>query len=472
MKCSLVWLRDDFRISNNQAISALIEDKNTKKKAIYIFDKKEYLQCEAQRWWLARSLEVFEKKLENLNILLDVIEGNKEKIIKNLIKNTIINNFYWNKSCHNHENTTEENIKIILKENNVTYKEFQSNLLNPVEQIKKDDGTAFKVFTHYWKKAEKVYLNNHSQYSNNFKLFKNNKLISVKNSKFEFIYPKKNWYKKFEQYWEPSEENAEKILDNFLKNSIENYAHNRDIPSVNGTSKLSPYLKFGQISVHKIMQKCLEIKNKRIGFRKYINELGWREFSHSLLHNFPQMETNNLRKDFDKFKWNKNDKLLKKWKDGLTGYPIVDAGMRELYETGWMHNRVRMIVASFLVKHLRIHWSVGEKYFRKTLLDFNLANNVAGWQWVAGTGADAAPYFRIFNPILQGEKFDSKGLYIKKWCPELINVPEEFLHKPWEMPMELQCKIKIVIGKTYPLPIVKHEEARKAALEAFQELKK
>ena len=472
MTFSLVWLRDDFRISNNQAISALIEDKNTKKKAIYIFDKKEYLQCEAQRWWLARSLEVFEKKLENLNILLDVIEGNKEKIIKNLIKNTIINNFYWNKSCHNHENTTEENIKIILKENNVTYKEFQSNLLNPVEQIKKDDGTAFKVFTHYWKKAEKVYLNNHSQYSNNFKLFKNNKLISVKNSKFEFIYPKKNWYKKFEQYWEPSEENAEKILDNFLKNSIENYAHNRDIPSVNGTSKLSPYLKFGQISVHKIMQKCLEIKNKRIGFRKYINELGWREFSHSLLHNFPQMETNNLRKDFDKFKWNKNDKLLKKWKDGLTGYPIVDAGMRELYETGWMHNRVRMIVASFLVKHLRIHWSAGEKYFRKTLLDFNLANNVAGWQWVAGTGADAAPYFRIFNPILQGEKFDSKGLYIKKWCPELINVPEEFLHKPWEMPMELQCKIKIVIGKTYPLPIVKHEEARKAALEAFQELKK
>jgi len=191
-----------------------------------------------------------------------------------------------------------------------------------------------------------------------------------------------------------------------------------------------------------------------------------------LLHNFPQMEKNNLRKDFDKFKWNINNNLLKKWKKGLTGYPIVDAGMRELYETGWMHNRVRMIVASFLVKHLRIHWSEGEKYFRKTLLDFNLANNVAGWQWVAGTGADAAPYFRIFNPILQGEKFDPKGLYIKKWCPELVNIPDEFLHKPWEMPDELQNKKKIIIGKTYPYPIVKHEEARKAALEAFKELKK
>jgi deoxyribodipyrimidine photo-lyase len=220
------------------------------------------------------------------------------------------------------------------------------------------------------------------------------------------------------------------------------------------------------------MEKCLEIKNKKIGFRKYINEIGWREFCHSLLHNFPEMERNNLRKDFDNFKWNKNEKLLLKWKKGLTGYPIVDAGMRELYETGWMHNRVRMIVASFLVKHLRIHWLEGEKYFRNTLLDFNIANNVAGWQWVAGTGADAAPYFRIFNPILQGEKFDTKGDYIKKWCPELKNIPNEFLHKPWEMPEELQKEKNIILGKTYPLPIVKHEEARNLALKAFQDLKK
>jgi deoxyribodipyrimidine photo-lyase len=220
------------------------------------------------------------------------------------------------------------------------------------------------------------------------------------------------------------------------------------------------------------MEKCLEIKNKKIGFRKYINEIGWREFCHSLLHNFPEMERNNLRKDFDNFKWNKNEKLLLKWKKGLTGYPIVDAGMRELYETGWMHNRVRMIVASFLVKHLRIHWLEGEKYFRNTLLDFNIANNVAGWQWVAGTGADAAPYFRIFNPILQGEKFDTKGNYIKKWCPELKNIPNEFLHKPWEMPEELQKEKNIILGKTYPLPIVKHEEARNLALKAFQDLKK
>jgi deoxyribodipyrimidine photo-lyase len=470
MSCSFVWLKDDFRISNNQALKALIEDDNEEKLAIYIYEEETYLSCESQKWWLAKSLEIFQKKLENLNILLDVIHENTSKTFKKLISNNSFNRIYWNKSCHVNDNITEEGIKKILKENNVFYKEFEANLLNPVEKIKKDDGTPFKVFTHYWKKAEQNYLRNNHKFDD--KKYKNYNHDLKKNKNIQAIYPKKHWYKKFEKYWEPSEENAEKILNNFINKSIENYAIDRDIPSIEGTSKLSPYLKFGQISVHKIMQKCLEIKNKKIGYRKYINEIGWREFCHSLLHNFPEMEKNNLRKDFNNFKWNKNEKLLLKWKKGLTGYPIVDAGMRELYETGWMHNRVRMIVASFLVKHLRIHWMEGEKHFRNTLLDFNIANNVAGWQWVAGTGADAAPYFRIFNPILQGEKFDSNGNYIKKWCPELNNLPNEFLHKPWEMPEELQMEKNIIIGKTYPFPIVKHEEARNSALKAFLDLKK
>ncbi len=470
MSCSFVWLKDDFRISNNQAITALIEDDNKEKIALYIYEEEAYRLCESQKWWLAKSLEIFQKKLENFNISLDVIHENTTKTFKKLISGNSLNRIYWNKSCHVNDNITEEGIKKLLKENNVFYKEFEANLLNPVEKIKKDDGTPFKVFTHYWKKAEQNYLRNNHKFDD--KKYKNYDHVLKKNKNIQAIYPKKNWYKKFEKYWEPSEENAEKILNNFINKSIENYAINRDIPSIEGTSKLSPYLKFGQISVHKIMQKCLEIKNKKIGYRKYINEIGWREFCHSLLHNFPEMEENNLRKDFNNFKWNKNEKLLLKWKKGLTGYPIVDAGMRELYETGWMHNRVRMIAASFLVKHLRIHWMEGEKYFRNTLLDFNIANNVAGWQWVAGTGADAAPYFRIFNPILQGEKFDANGNYIKKWCPELNNLPNEFLHKPWEMPEELQKEKNIIIGKTYPFPIVKHKEARNSALKAFQDLKK
>ena len=187
---------------------------------------------------------------------------------------------------------------------------------------------------------------------------------------------------------------------------------------------------------------------------------------------FPIMLKKNLRKNFDKFPWSENKKFLDKWKKGNTGYPIVDAAMKQLYETGWMHNRIRMVVGSFLVKHLRINWTEGEKHFRNCLLDFNKANNVAQWQWVAGCGADAAPYFRIFNPILQGEKFDKEGNYVKKWVPELNKVPSKFIHKPWEMELNYQQAINTLIGKDYPKPIVIHEEARASALNAFQSLKK
>tara|TARA_B100000530_G_scaffold130172_1_gene81266 strand:- start:256 stop:1224 length:969 start_codon:yes stop_codon:yes gene_type:complete len=286
------------------------------------------------------------------------------------------------------------------------------------------------------------------------------------------ILPKNDWYKKFEKYWKVSENDSKRILKNLLENKIKNYGTSRDIPSVEGTSKLSPYIKHGQIHVETIWRKCREIKSKGIGYRKYINELGWREFSHSLINYFPEFLKGNFRKEFDRFPWVKNEKFLKAWKYGKTGYPIVDAGMRELYETGWMHNRIRMVVGSFLVKHLRINWTEGEKHFRNCLLDFNKANNIAQWQWVAGCGADAAPYFRIFNPILQGEKFDKEGLYVKKWVPELNKVPQKFIHKPWEMELKYQQAINTLIGKDYPNPIVVHEEARASALKAFQGLKK
>ena len=257
-----------------------------------------------------------------------------------------------------------------------------------------------------------------------------------------------------------------------IKNKIQSYGVNRDYPGINGTSKISPFLRHGQINVENLWKSCQKVKVKSNGFRKYINELGWREFSHSLINNFPEMLKGNLRKEFDKFPWVNNKAFLSAWKEGQTGYPIVDAGMRELYETGWMHNRIRMVVGSFLVKHLRINWKEGEKHFRNCLFDFNEANNVAQWQWVAGCGADAAPYFRIFNPILQGEKFDKEGLYVKKWVPELSKVPNKFIHKPWEMELKYQEAIKTIIGKDYPKPIVIHEKARASALEAFQSLKK
>ena len=265
---------------------------------------------------------------------------------------------------------------------------------------------------------------------------------------------------------------AHEYLNDFVQKNILNYGLDRDFPSIKGTSLLSPYIRNGQINVGDIWQRCKKLKSKNVSVKKYTNEIGWREFSHSLINYFPQMLKGNLRKEFDKFPWVNNSKFLNAWKKGMTGYPIVDAGMRELYETGWMHNRIRMVVGSFLVKHLRINWQEGEKYFRNCLLDFNEANNVAQWQWVAGCGADAAPYFRIFNPILQGEKFDKQGEYVKKWVPELSKVPSKFIHKPWEMEKKYQEAINTIIGVNYPMPIVIHEKARADALSAFQSIKK
>ena len=269
---------------------------------------------------------------------------------------------------------------------------------------------------------------------------------------------------KFEKHWLPSEDNAMDVLKNFIKEKIENYSHARNYPNIFGTSKLSPFIKHGQIHVETIWEECTKTKN--IGIKKFLAEIGWREFNHSLINFFPHMLSGNYSIKFDNFPWQKNSKFLKAWQKGETGYPIVDAGMRELNGTGWMHNRVRMIVGSFLVKHLLINWIEGERYFKNCLLDYSEANNVSGWQWVAGSGADAAPYFRIFNPILQGEKFDKDGKYVKKWIPELINVPNKYIHKPWELKNEKILKL----GDNYPYPIVVHEKARSKALDAFRKI--
>ena len=436
----------------------------------YIFiKKKEFKNRSAQQWWLFQSLNNFKNKLEKLNITLEVIEAESYKVIFEKILKKKKFSIYWNKVYEPQYLLFDQKISNSLKLKNINFKIFKGNLLNESHEIKKNDNTPFKVFTPFWRTAEKYYLE---------KGFKKNEKIKSKKKKIKFlnhsvnleiILPKKKWYKKFEDFWKPSEEEAIKNIKYFTKKDIAEYGENRDIPGIPGTSKISPYLAFGQIHVETIWEECQAIQNKNNGYRKYVNELGWREFSHSLINYFPEMLKGNLKKEFDLFPWEDNPKHLSVWQKGMTGYPIVDAGMRELKKTGWMHNRVRMITASFLVKHLRIHWKEGEKHFRDCLLDFNEANNVSGWQWVAGSGADAAPYFRIFNPILQGERFDPNGEYVKKWVPELLNIPKEFIHKPWELDRNDK---EFELGKSYPKPIVNHETARNAALESFQKIRK
>ena len=459
----LFWLKDDFRIKKNFALIEATK-KHREVVAFFLYKKSKYEGQEAQKWWVSKSLIEFKNKLIEYNINLEIvsIESYKsffEKLFKK--KNFSI---YWNRTYEPNYLKFDRFLSENFKKNNLEFNIFKGNILNEFHEVKKNDGTPFKVFTPFWRSAEKFYLE---------KIPSKEKTISKCKKKISFfnktidekeIIPKKKWFKKFENYWCPSEENALLELKKFIGNTITKYSDTRNFPYLRGTSKLSPFIKHGQIHVETIWEECNKVKS--YGTSKFLAEIGWREFNHSLINFFPHMLKENYSKKFDKFPWEKNLKNLKAWKKGLTGYPIVDAGMRELYSTGWMHNRVRMIVGSFLVKHLLINWKEGEKYFKNCLLDYNEANNVSGWQWVAGSGADAAPYFRIFNPILQGEKFDKSGEYVRKWVPELKNVPNKFIHKPWEIKDEKILKLDV----DYPAPIVIHEKARSKALSAFKQI--
>ena len=464
-KTGLFWLRDDFRIARNDGLAEATYN-HDKVVVFYLYKDQIYKEQQAQKWWLNKSILNFQKKLNELNINLEIVETKSFKIFFDKLVQKNDFSIYWNKVYEPDFLKFDEYLLSIFKNKNIVFKRFKGNALNEIHEVKKNDGTPFKVFTPFWRTAEKHFIDKIPSKKKIIKKCKK-KVDYFKNCfKPEKILPNKNWYKDFEKIWSPEEETASKELKNFIKDRLENYSEGRNLPNKIGTSKLSPFIKFGQIHVQTIWDECVKKKPKTIGTSKFLAEIGWREFNHSLINHFPHMLKKNYSQKFDKFPWEKNLKFLSAWKKGLTGYPIVDAGMRELYSTGWMHNRVRMIVGSFLVKHLLIDWKEGEKYFRNCLLDYSPASNVAGWQWVAGSGADAAPYFRIFNPILQGEKFDKEGEYVKKWVPELKNVPKKFIHKPWEINDEKILKI----GKEYPIPIVIHEKARQKALSAFKKI--
>ena len=464
-KIGLFWLREDFRTKKNLGLYEATKN-HDEVVVFYLYKKSIYQNQEAQKWWLSKSLLNFKKNLSDLNINLEIIKTDSFKIFfdKLLTKKNI--SIYWNKVYEPDYLKFDEYLIKNFINADISYKICKGNVLNEIDEIKKSDGTPFKVFTPFWRNAEKYFIE---------KIPPKEKVIKKCLKKFFFfkncidyneILPKKSWFRNFEKLWAPSEESASKELQKFIKDRITNYSDGRNFPNILGTSKLSPFIKHGQIHVETIWNECINVKKKTIGTSKFLAEIGWREFNHTLINHFPHMLKNNYSNKFDNFPWEKNTKFLTAWKQGMTGYPIVDAGMRELYETGWMHNRVRMIVGSFLVKHLLINWKEGEKYFRNCLLDYCKASNIGGWQWVAGCGADAAPYFRIFNPILQGEKFDKEGEYVKKWVPELQNISKKFIHKPWE----LKDDNNFQLGKDYPFPIVNHEKARAKALNAFKKI--
>ena len=467
------WFRQDLRLSDNPALDSAAQYETLI--PIYILDEVnsgEFKMGAASKWWLHQSLT---KLNESLDGKLLVYQGNPHEILNKLIEEQEVSYVTWNRCYEPWRIDRDKEIKRKFEDKNVAVESFSASLLWEPWTISKDDGTPYRVFTPFYKKgclnseeprlpAGKVGLSNlYSEDLSSGSITDLNLLPTIK------------WYKSFEEEWNPGEIGAEQNLNSFLDSGLLNYKEGRNFPSQEFVSRLSPHLHFGEISPNEVWYRA-KTKEGISGIEKSLahfhSELGWREFSYYLLYHFPDLPNKNFQEKFDIFPWQENEEFLALWQKGNTGYPIVDAGMRELWQTGYMHNRLRMIVGSFLVKNLLIDWRFGERWFWDCLVDADLASNSASWQWVAGSGADAAPYFRIFNPITQGLKFDPEGEYTKKYVPELRDLPNKYLFSPWEAPENILADAGIELGKNYPKPMVDLKLSRETALEAFATTKK
>jgi len=438
----IVWFRQDLRLSDNPALHAALE---TKQPIIplYILDDnnaKEWRMGAASRVWLHHTLLNLNKDLSNK---LTVKNGDASKVISGLIQETGANAVHWNRCYEPWRIARDKKIKSNLEGQNINVQSFNGSLLWEPWHIKTQGGTPYKVFTPFYRKGCL------QQPPPREPLPKPKKLNLFDASKFSdtlddlnLLAPKAEggWDRRMMKHWDISEKGALNRLNDFLDDGLQHYKEGRDHPSHNNTSRLSAYLHFGQISPNTAWYAAQErgtIEGWETDLGHFLSELGWREFSYSLLYHFPKITWDNFQDKFDKFPWHESESPdLDAWRKGMTGYPIVDAGMRELWQTGYMHNRVRMIVGSFLVKNMLTHWHKGEQWFWDCLVDADLASNAASWQWIAGCGADAAPYFRIFNPILQSKKFDGAGEYIRKFVPELKDLSDDLIHTPQWKPIK------------------------------------
>jgi len=469
MKTALLLFDCDLRVSDNAAFFAAAKN-NEAILPLYILDEKNKRPLgAAAKWFLHHALQSFSKLLHKkygLNLILK--KGDSLKILREILAKEKIAAIYFNNAVEHYNIRLHEEIKNLAEEKNIAVFSHKSQTLFEPTQIKTTSKSYFKIFSPFWRVCLKNYKEVGAVLPAPKATFKQ-AAHDFKNDDLNLL-PQKNWAKKFEKYWEFDDKKIRQKLAAFLEKQIHDYLKNRDFPSIQGTTTISPYLHFGMISIREIFDYTI-MQNNSAGQQKFLSSIGWREFNLHLLYHFPQMAEKNFNSYFDRFAWQENPELFEKWKKGQTGYPIVDAAMRELWETGFMHNRPRMIVASFLVKHLLIDWRIGEKYFWDCLVDADLANNAMNWQWVAGSGADAAPYYRIFNPSRQSVRFDAKGDYIRKWVPELKKMPDKLIHSPWETSANELKKYDVILGKTYPQPIVNHEAARDAAMMLYRLLR-
>jgi deoxyribodipyrimidine photo-lyase len=466
---ALFWFRDDLRLSDNPGLTAAAPRERPVALLYVLEDGRDGTRPlgSATRWWLHHSLTSLSQDIERRGGRLIIRKGRASRIVPEVASAVGAAVVHWNRR-YGLPASVDDRIERSLQRKRIAVETHKASLLFEPDEIRSKSGAAFQIYSAFWRAALGGDPRPPIAAPKSFTGAGDTEGATI--DSLGLLPTAPNWAAGIGAVWQPGEAGARDMIESFVEDRLSRYARGRDEPGIDGSSMLSPYLRFGEISPFQVWKA---VSGKASGAAKFLSELGWREFAYHVLAQYPTMATDNLRDSFDAFPWEEpfaGD--IWTWRRGRTGYPIVDAGMRQLWQTGWMHNRVRMIVASFLTKHLLIDWRIGEEWFWDTLVDADPANNPFNWQWVAGSGMDAQPYFRIFNPILQGEKFDPEGAYVRKWVPEIATLPDRFIHRPWKAsPVELAAA-GIELGKTYPEPLVDHAAARERALAAFKEMQR
>ncbi|PIC63774.1 deoxyribodipyrimidine photolyase [Sporosarcina sp. P13] len=464
MGITIVWFRKDLRMHDHPALV----EAAAHGEVLPVFILPETVH-EASDWWVHHSLVELQKKFEQQQIQLVVRKGPPVEQLLKIQQESGADQLVFNELYDPESRQHEKELTVSLEKMNVQVRSFQGTLLVPPDAIFNKSGQPYKVFTPFWKQLRQEPIAQ-SLLAPEKLPPSSARLASLPADEWGLL-PRLSWEEKFQ--WKPGETAAIECWQTFRAEGFSDYKEGRDIPAQPNVSRLSPYVAAGNISVRSLWYSALAtdwIDDEQI--EAFLRQLAWRDFAHYQLLYFPHMLEKPVRPEFEKFPWQSSTENVQAWKTRQTGYPLVDAGMRELWKTGYMHNRVRMIAASFLIKHLLTDWREGMKWFEETLVDWDIANNAMGWQWIAGSGFDASPYFRIFNPIVQGEKFDGAAIYVKKWVPELRELPEKYIFQPAEAPASVLQSAGVKIGTTYPAPIVDHRAARERALAAYDTCKK
>jgi len=481
MTPAILWFRRDLRLTDNPALQAIITAGHAPI-PVYIHDEPDdnWPLGTASAWWLHQSLTALQQSLQKCGSDLLVFQGDSASILTRLLKQTCADRLAWNRCYEPAHIKRDEHIREALLKQGYDVSTHNAALLREPREIRKKDGTPYRVFTPFWKTLYRLGPAREAiPVTEKLPVLDSDRIpdsVSVASLK---LLPAARRDKEFHRHWQPGEDGAREVLQDFCNDRLPDYPAERDIPEKSATSRLSAHLHFGEISPVQIWYFLLQQASATTApgafaaTEQYLRQIAWREFSHHLLYHFPHTTLQPLDTRFEQFPWRTDYRdILGRWQQGQTGIPLVDAGMRELWTTGYLHNRVRMIVASFLTKNLLIPWQEGARWFWDTLVDADLANNTMGWQWTAGSGADAAPYFRIFNPVLQGEKFDRAGRYVRHWVPELAALGNRIIQQPWSADPAVLADAGVKLGIDYPHPLVDLQVSRRQALAAWDSVKR